>query len=79
MYNPSPRELAVIRTQAARTRAGKRDEAEVRNELALAYADLGAATFALARHGALIDARLAPRVRRVSELTAELAALRPTS
>ena len=44
----------------------------VRHELALAFTDLGAATFALAHHGALNDQRLAPRVQRIHDLFAQL-------
>jgi hypothetical protein len=64
---------------AARPDEGRLDEAQLRHELVLAYADLGGATFALARHGALIDPRLAPRVRRICDLTDDLAALSRTA
>jgi hypothetical protein len=49
-------------------------EVELRHELAVAFHDLGSAAFALALHGALQDKRLAPRVQRVYELDAQLAA-----
>jgi len=55
--------------------ADNRLEAQLKHELALAYTDLGGATFALAHHGALNDRRLAPRVQRIYELTAQLDAL----
>jgi len=44
----------------------------VRRELALAFTDLGAATFALAHQRALNDQRLAPRVQRIHDLFAQL-------
>jgi hypothetical protein len=44
----------------------------VSHELALAFADLGGATFALAHHGALNDARIAPRVQRIHDLFVQL-------
>ncbi|MGA2930316.1 MAG: hypothetical protein ABSG43_30880 [Solirubrobacteraceae bacterium] len=50
-------------------------EAQLAHELALAYTDLGAATFALAYHSAAHDPRLASRIQRISELNAQLAEL----
>lgn len=50
-------------------------EAQLRHELAVAYSDLGAATFALVHHDALTDVRLATRVQRIYEVDAQLAAL----
>lgn len=46
-------------------------ENQIGHELNLAFTDLGAAAFALARHGALDDRRLAPRVSRIRELFAQ--------
>jgi hypothetical protein len=51
------------------------DETQIERELNLAFTDLGGATFALAHQGALDDKRLAPRVRRILELFAQLDAL----
>jgi hypothetical protein len=49
------------------------------HELALAFADLGGATFALAQQGALNDQRLVPRVQHIHDLFAQLTLLdRPT-
>jgi hypothetical protein len=54
-------------------------DTHVRHELALAFTDLGGATFALAHQGALNDERLAPRVQRIHDLFAQLNPLdRPT-
>jgi hypothetical protein len=50
-------------------------EVQLRHELALAYTDLGAATFALAHHGSLRDPRLSPRFQRIYELNARLAGI----
>jgi hypothetical protein len=61
--------------KAARPDDAHLHEAQLRHELVLAYADLGGATFALAHHGAPIDPRLDPRVQRIRDLAAELAAL----
>jgi hypothetical protein len=51
------------------------ERTRVERELTLALADLGGATFALAHHGALIDARLGSRVRRIHGLFGQLNAL----
>jgi hypothetical protein len=56
-----------------------RSETELRHALNLAFTDLGAATFALAHHGALNDRRLAPRVRQIRELFAQLDVLERTT
>jgi hypothetical protein len=47
-------------------------DSQLRHDLNLAFTDLGAAAFALAHHGALNDRRLAPRVRQIHELVAQL-------
>jgi hypothetical protein len=47
-------------------------DTNVRHELALAFTDLGGATFALARAGALNDERLAPRIQLIHDLFAQL-------
>jgi hypothetical protein len=56
-----------------------RSESELRHELNLAFTDLGAATFVLAHHGALNEPRLAPRVRQIRELFAQLDVLERTT
>jgi hypothetical protein len=61
-----PRELVA--------RAPDSTDAQLRDELTLAYTDLGAATFALAHHGSLNEHRLAVRLQRIHDLTAQLAA-----
>jgi hypothetical protein len=48
-------------------------DAQLRDELTLAYIDLGAAAFALAHHGSLKDRRLATRLQRIYDLTGQLA------
>jgi predicted ATPase len=48
-------------------------QARIRHELTLAFSDLGGATFALARHGALSGRRLAGHIQRIEELYAQLA------
>ncbi|HZE04923.1 MAG TPA: hypothetical protein VE127_06855 [Solirubrobacteraceae bacterium] len=50
-------------------------QTQTRQELNLAFADLGGAAFALARQGALDDKRIAPRIRRILELFDQLDAL----
>jgi hypothetical protein len=48
---------------------------QLQRELNLAFGDLGGAAFALIHHRALNDKRLAPRVQRIHQLYAQLAAL----
>jgi hypothetical protein len=50
-------------------------ETQLTHELNLAFTDLGAATFALAHHGALNDNRLAAHVQRIHQLYTRLDAL----
>lgn len=50
-------------------------EAQLRHELGVAYADLGRGTFALIEQGAKLDERLGAGVALVRKLEAELAAL----
>ena len=54
---------------------GSPERTQVRHELVLALTELGGATLALAYHGALTDERLAERVQRVHDLSAQLDAL----
>jgi hypothetical protein len=46
-------------------------ETELRDELNLAFIDLGAAAFALAHHGTFTDRRLAAHVQRIHQLYAQ--------
>jgi hypothetical protein len=48
------------------------EQARIRDELTLAFSDLGGATFALAHHRALADPRLAAHVQRIEQLYAKL-------
>lgn len=64
--------------ETSKWRQPKQTEEELRQELSLAFSDLGGATFALARQGTLNDQQLAPRVRRIEELYAQLGALADT-
>jgi hypothetical protein len=59
----------------ADTPSASRDESQLRHELNLAFSDLGAAAFALAHHGTLTDARLAPRMQHIHDLYAHLDAI----
>lgn len=58
----------------ADTPSASRSENQLRQELNLAFTDLGAAAFALAYHGALNDKRLTAHVQRIHELYAQLEA-----
>jgi hypothetical protein len=59
----------------ADTPSASRSETELRQELNLAFADLGAAAFALAHHGKATDPRLAPRVQHIHNLYVQLDAI----
>ena len=50
-------------------------EGELREELNLAFTDLGAVAFALVHHGALTDKRLIAGVQRIRQLSADLDAI----
>jgi hypothetical protein len=51
-------------------------ETHLKQELLLAYHDLGGAAFALMHQGSLNDARLASRAERIHELYAQLTVTR---
>jgi hypothetical protein len=50
-------------------------EGALREDLNLAFTDLGAVAFALVHHGALTDKRLAAGVQRIRQLSADLDAI----
>jgi hypothetical protein len=70
-------ELETFRRQLRDTSGSHRleEEAQLKEELMLAFSDLGGATFALAHQGTFSDKRLAPRVQRIEDLYARLAQL----
>lgn len=61
--------------QAASRARESVQEAELRHDLALAYGELGRATFALLEQGGLSDGRLGAGVERIRTLEGQLASI----